>query len=410
MDHARSFTTTALRGRRVARLLVVAVFLAAVLGVPWDSTFAQDSGADQAAATPVAESVIPADQSAATAADPSASASGGDPSPSPSDDATSADGAASTPTPTEVPATSTVVPSPKLAYAPNAKPTCRLVDGEPRSVAAGGSVDYRCDYGMQLSGANLASSWISLDWVASVSASAGWTVQLAPDAKGVPVWSAANAAAARLEVHGGVAHASDVVVDAFSGAGDVSFLLRLTRPACGSDAPVVSLVLSAVASLPGHDGAAVSQGADQPAPYALTPKLAALVETAPTVTIAAFTVAPAAFSLTDQTTVATLTIVVDNPVHQCRDWSVIVDVRSFLGDEIDGTVALRSIGPLQGAPDSGYLATFPQDRSPYVVATIANGADFGQFTQTIEFALTIPGKTASGAYQSSASARVLPKP
>lgn len=390
MIHARSSTTAAFRRRGITRIAFVAILLAALLAVPWTSAFADDSGAGQPAATPIADSSIPANQDVAATSTPTSVAA--------VDETT-----VSTPTPT-------AVASPELTYAPNAKPTCRVDNGEPAAVAAGGSVVYRCDYGVVLTGAHLASSWIALDWAVNVSSPAGWTAQLSPIADGAPDWTAAGAATARLEAHGGIDHAAEAVVDAFTGDATFAFRLRLTRPDCGGEAPDVSLALSVVASLPGHDDAAVSPGADQPAPHALTPKLAALVETAPAVTIASYAVAPVTFSLADQTTRAELTIAVDNPVHQCRDWLVTVDVRSFVGESVNGAVRLRSIGALQGAPDSGFAAADDPGDGPFIVAVIGAGAEPGQFTQTIALDLTIPGKTSSGAYQSSASATVSPEP
>jgi hypothetical protein len=301
--------------------------------------------------------------------------------------------------------------APVLLVKPRSAPDCAPLAGGPTAVEAGGAIDYDCVYKVKLIGERIAPTWIAIDWSIVAKATDGWNAQLSLAPNDPTAWTPLEAGKATVGVQTSWRpDASDAVVDAFNNSAEITFRLRLTRPACNTAAPTIDLTLAANVTMPGHDDAVITQPVDQPQPFSLTPELEPLVVAEPTVSITGFAIAPVAFSLTDQVTTGTVTIAIDNPVPQCRDWNVLVDVQSFVGDAVNGAVRLSAIGPVDGAGVEAAAPPLSDQDGPSVVAVIHAGAQPGQWTQTLGFDLTIPGQTGSGGYQSRATAGVVPRP
>lgn len=380
---------------------------------PVDPTPTDPMPDTEIASPPPPESVETVEQPTETPADaaaPEATAT-------PPDDQSDADAAAQTasPDPTEPPPTETATPAPlpTLSFSPASHPVCKPVDDRPDVVAAGESLDYRCSFALDLAAAHLAPSTVLIDWSVNASVTAGWSTQLLPPGADSQ-WTAEGSDIA------GFAHQSLLAdpdltdsTDPFTTRQRIAFGLRLHRPDCGAETPSIELAVSAVPSIPTVENAVVTQERDQPDPYELTPVLAPIAETAPTVTIQDVAITPSTFSLTDQVTHGTLTIVVDNPTQQCHAWNVVVGLRAFTDREIPDAAVLRAVGDPSGASGAGIVAVGPQtDRqslaTPVVVAVVQAGADPGRSTQTLGFDLTIPGQTSVGAYRARATADVAP--
>jgi hypothetical protein len=148
----------------------------------------------------------------------------------------------------------------------------------------------------------------------------------------------------------------------------------------------------------------------QPRSIGLEPETAPVPRAEPHIAIQAIAIDPIAFSLDDQVTYGAVTIVVTNDVYQCESWNVALSVQAFVGEAITNLTTLTDIGPLLGAPATGYatsdLTAGTPLTDPVTVSVVTSGAAPGSYTQTIGFDLTVPGRTSTGAYASRVSVTV----
>jgi hypothetical protein len=314
----------------------------------------------------------------------------------------------------------TATPQAMLTYSQNANATCMPASGLADAVIdAGASLDYICSFATDLHAENVPLDGIDLSWSASASVDDGWDVQLATDSIDSGAWSESGHNRADLETHAydqsvlnNSASGDDPAVNIVTGTVTLSFKLRLSRPACASDAPTVTLALSSVASVPDNNQAIVTQDGDPLPPVELHPQLAPITYVPPTISIVDFAIAPVEFSLSDQTTEGTLTIQVENAAMQCQNSVVSVSVQAFTGTDLQDTVTLQSTGDLFDAPAEGYVAVPPGEDISLVslvnVSVVQAGAAAGSYTQTMGFELTIPGQLSAGAFDAQASAVVEP--
>jgi hypothetical protein len=418
-----------LAGRFALLLVVLASMAWPSAGALADDVSNGASPMTESASSPEVVGFLATNADTETAAEASTPAETGTETPTPSETAgtfseaaPAESGANSTPieTPTDVatPVEATETPNPApaqppapvLIVKPRLAPDCAPLAGGPAAVAAGDAIDYDCRYKVKLIGERIAPAWIAIDWSVAVDATDGWGAQLSLAPNDPTSWTPLDANPARVQARTGWRpDASNDVVDTFNNSAELVFRLRLTRPACGAAVPKVEVTLTANVTLPGHDGVTITQPTDQPQPFSLTPELAPLVVAEPTVSITDFAIAPVAFSLTDQVTAGTVTIAIDNADLQCRDWNVLVDMQSFVGDAVNGDVRLSAIGLVDGTGVEAAALPPSDQNGPYVVAVIHAGAQPGQWIQTLGFELTIPGQTSSGGYQSRATASVVPR-
>lgn len=354
------------------------------------------------------ESTPESDQSQPT---PTAPAEESDDRSGESDVATDDTSGESNPTPTSTP-----IPTPTLTYAPADHPVCTPVDDLPEVIASGGSLDYLCTSSVVLTGDHLSPLAISLNWTVMATISADWSVQLLPpvdDPTSEPEWTAANRDVAEFEHQASVTDPSVAdAADSFTTEQSLTFRLRVYREACQTSAPTVALDVRVAPTTQLVNAPQIERQGDQPEPYALTPSLEPITDAAPIVSIRDFMIAPIVFSLDDQVASGTVTLQVENVIHQCRDWSVAVTVQTSIGEAGSGHAIATVIGEPADAPlgiDVAPVFDSAQDlTSPVVVSVVHAGTEPGAYTQTIAFDLTIPGQTGVGLYRAHASAVVEP--
>ena len=320
----------------------------------------------------------------------------------------------------EATAEPTATPQALLTYSQIVNATCVPASGLVDDVIeAGASLDYTCSFATDLHAENVPLDGIDLSWSVSTSIDDGWQVQLATDSIDSGAWSEPGHNRAEIATQAidrstltDSAAEDDPAVNTVTGSVALPFNLRLTRPACATDAPTLTLTLSSTATVPGNDQAIVTQEGDPLPPIELHPQLAPITYIAPTVSIVDFAITPVEFSLSDQTTQGTLTIHVENSVLQCQDSVVSVSVQAFTGTDVQDIVSLQSAGELIDAPLDGYLSIPPGEDSSLVslanVSVVQAGAAAGSYTQTIGFELAIPGQLGAGAFDAQASVVVEP--
>ena len=405
------------------KVLFVALLVVSSLGVvtPFPASAQDDSSGD---ATPAIEVEVPDEPLVDETDDGSGEEATVEPQPT---DDTGAGVPETEPTlapdPVEEPtAEPTAIPHALLSYSQNANVVCVPASGIVDDVIeAGGWLDYGCSFATELHAENVPLDGIDLSWSVTASTDDGWQVQLATDSIDSGAWSESGHNRAEIGANAydrtalvESAAGDDPSINTVSGMVTLPFNLRLSRPACASVAPIVTLSLSSVVSVPGNDEAIVTQEGDPIPPIELYPQLAPITSIAPTVSIVDFAIAPVEFSLSDQTTQGTLTIHVENSVMQCQDSIVSVSVQAFTGTDVRDIVTLQSTGDLTDAPPDGYIAVPLGEASSLVslvsVSVVQAGAAAGSYTQTIGFELAIPGQLSAGEFGAQASAVVEPGP
>jgi hypothetical protein len=339
-----------------------------------------------------------------------------------------------TPEPSPEPATAPPTPSPEavLRYTPAVAPTCSITpNAATEGVPAGGVIEYSCSYELDLAGKHLIPSAINVEWTIDASIGDGWTIQLLAPSKNRPSWTDPNVPVAsasfqtayRREVRDAGVEPSvpsriakldtkGQTIDTLDDTAIVRFGVRVHRPRCAEAAVPIRLGLTGVASLPGSDDADTRINGSQPDPFFFEPDLAPIEVVAPVVTVQDFSLEPVAFSLDDQVTHGTVTILVENSIYQCQDWHVAVAVRAIVDGDVQDLFSLGQVGNPTDSTMSGVTVTASQSgrklTNPIVVSVVHTGARIGTYTQTIGFNLTIPGQTSAGSYAARVIAAVDP--
>lgn len=413
----RHSATSANRPARVPALALLLALLLAITSpafalsqdvVPETGTPVAPESAELAAPTPAQEDSAVANDGAETpASDPEEPTAAPESEPSePGLDETAAPAETAEATP----------PTPHMTFTPSLEPVCLPAPAfAGGSIAAGASFDYDCTLSVEISAKQLIPGDIAIDWAVSASVEGTWSVQVMTPWIEEGAWSEPGLSLAELFV---ISQAPDALLletaSLLSGTVTLPFGLRLYRPACSTDLPLITVATGVAARVPANDAALVTQQAEQPLPIQLAPDLAPVPDVSPTVSIEQVVVTPVPFSLTEQTTTGLMTVRVDNPIVQCRPWSVQVSVETYAGSVPVGITSVIAVGAIDNATGGGY---YPLAFDPALGVGQSAGASFvetgatpGSFTQTIEFTVTLPGQLSAGVLTVHATAIVEPAP
>lgn len=316
--------------------------------------------------------------------------------------------ASATPTATEVAATATPEP-PALRATPDLAPACKLADSSTDVVSSGGAAVYDCVYAVTLSGARLAPAWISIDWSLAVTVSGGWTAQLLPKLPDA-VWVDAGGDAPPLKLRTGVSPTpAAAVVDAFDGAAELAFQVRLTRPACDLEPAELQFAVSGTPALPGHDNAAITTDTAPPPaqPYKLTPALAPIPE--PSIDFAG----PLSLGTIDVTAegpaspaaTGAVAVTVSGLNLTCGNWTVKIQGKTLTGSNgVDIPARTLTLTSINGAPLPGGPCDL--DGKCLIADVPAGPSAADSATFTLGVSLAIPDQPGAGTFGSSLSATV----
>jgi hypothetical protein len=336
------------------------------------------------------------------------------PTETPTATATEADTATATATETAT-ETATATPSPTpqppaLVAKAAVNPVCTPVEGQPATVASGASADYACTYQVALVGDRLAPSWIAIGWTLAAKISGGWSVQLlssVPKAE----WSSAGAPTATLQQTTGAAPEASVdVQDGYTSVATWAFRVRMTRAACNVQPAELTLDLTGVATLPGHDDATVessSERTDRDPRFKISPALASIPE--PVLNFAGplsfGTVGVTAEGPASPVVTGSVDLTVSNLDLACGSWTVGLQAQALSGSNgvqiPANTLTLTSINgqPLDGGPcDLASGCQFATVQAgPGAAATV---------TLTLGVSLAVPDQSGVGTFGSTLSASV----
>lgn len=197
------------------------------------------------------------------------------------DEPTSVPDATETPSPTPLPtATPTPTPEPALAAILADAPECQTAPDGPAAIASGGSLDYLCTDRIALMGTNVVPARIEIEWTVGATVNNGWSVQILPPARtssDAVQWTVEGAAEAGFVFDLPSPASVSVMPGAVDMTAEITFRVRIHRPACALEPP--TLALRHDVSVQSPDATA----ADDPAisePLRLTPNFAAAPEPA----------------------------------------------------------------------------------------------------------------------------------
>lgn len=311
--------------------------------------------------------------------------------------------------------------TPELSYASNAPMECLPVSGNPAdAISAGGTLDYDCSFEIALHGRNVDPGALVIDWTVSAATESSWTLQLAQ----APVvddsaWSPVGEHQAQLQAQQpGAPDLAPVAADdgsqetTLDGNVTLHFQMRLARPQCAGDPVEVELDRTVAVSLAGNDLATITQDGAMPEPLQFRPLQAEIVPADPVVSIAAMSIDPVAFSLSERTTQGAITLQVDTAAVACQNFVVSLAVQAFSDTNATSTTTLQTVtaaddATQQAIPALDVDAGLPlNELSP--IAVMQTGAAAGSYTLTIVFSVAVPGQLGAGAFDVRASALVAP--
>jgi hypothetical protein len=280
-------------------------------------------------------------------------------------------------------------------------------------IAAGATFDYDCAITTEIAAGQVLPGDITIDWLISAHSEGAWSIQVMSPWVDEGRWSEPGFQQEELAItSSGPESLATGVAGELAGTVTLPFGIRLFRPACDAALPFIQVEATVLASVPLNDAVVTERTSDQPAPLTLAPLLAAVPDIAPAVSIEYVAVDPVPFSLSEQTTNGSIAIRIDNPIVQCRSWTVQVSIATYAGSTPVGVTTVTAAGAIENATGDGFVQ-FAIDPALGLgpsasVSTVQPGAAPGSFTQTIDFVVILPGQLSAGVLTVQATASVVP--